>query len=119
MRNTDPAVVGVKPPRNLEQAEMERAKQKATESLDSYDLYLRGMALTYKRSYPEARELFNNAFREDPEYAAAYAMAAWTLLNQQATGGIPLEDDETREAVQLANIASKLANEDAFTLARS
>ena len=112
------SVVGLIAPK-LEQAEMERAKQKATESLDSYDLYLRGMELTYKRSYPEARELFRNAFREDPEYAAAYAMAAWTFINQQATGGIPLDEDMTREAVRLANIASKLANEDAFTLARS
>src|SRR5436190_7433002 len=51
------SVVGLIAPK-LEQAEMERAKQKATESLDSYDLYLRGMELTYKRSYPEARELF-------------------------------------------------------------
>src|SRR4051812_29949575 len=112
------SVVGLIAPK-LEQAEMERAKQKATESLDSYDLYLRGMGLTYKRSYPEARELFRNAFRVDPEYAGAYAMAAWTLINQQATGGIPLEEDMTREAVRLANIASRLANEDAFTLARS
>src|SRR3954447_13006711 len=112
------SVVGLIAPK-LEQAEMERAKQKATESLDSYDLYLRGMGLTYKRSYSEARELFINAFQKDPEYAAAYAMAAWTFINQQATGGIPLSDGETREAVRLANIASKLANEDAFTLARS
>jgi len=103
----------------LEQAEIERARQKPTESLDSYDLYLRGMALTYKRSYREAFELFTKAFEEDPDYAAAYAMAAWTFLSQQATGGIPLTEEMTAEAVRLANIASKLTNDDAFTLSRS
>jgi adenylate cyclase len=111
-------VVGLIAPK-LEQAEIERARQKPTESLDSYDLYLRGMALTYKRSYREALELFRKAFEEDPDYAAAYAMSAWTSLSQQATGGIPLTEEMTAEAVRLANIASKQANEDAFTLARS
>jgi TolB-like protein/class 3 adenylate cyclase/Tfp pilus assembly protein PilF len=111
-------VVGLLAPR-LEQAEIERARQKPTENLDSYDLYLRGMASTYKRSYREALELFTKCFEEDPDYAAAYAMAAWTFLSQQATSGIPLTEEMTAEAVRLANIASKQANEDAFTLARS
>ena len=77
------------------------------------------MALTYRRSYGEARELFKKAFEVDPDYAAAYAMAAWAFINQQATGGIPLTEEMTAEAVRLARIASKQANEDAFTLARS
>ena len=112
------SVVGLLAP-TLEQAEIERARHKPTERLDSYDLYLRGMALTYRRSYSEARELFKKAFEVDPDYAAAYAMAAWAFINQQSTGGIPLTDEMTAEAVRLARIASKQANEDAFTLARS
>ena len=112
------SVVGLLAP-TLEQAEIERARQKPTESLDSYDLYLRGMALTYRRSYGEARELFKKAFAVDPDYAAAYAMAAWAYINQQATGGIPLTEEMRDEAIRLARMASKQANEDAFTLARS
>ena len=112
------SVAGLLAP-TLEQAEIERARHKSTERLDSYDLYLRGMALTYRRSYGEARELFKKAFEADPDYAAAYAMAAWAFLNQQSTGGIPLTDEMTIEAVRLARIASKQANEDAFALARS
>jgi TolB-like protein/class 3 adenylate cyclase/tetratricopeptide (TPR) repeat protein len=112
------SVVGLIAPK-LEQAEMERAKQKPTESLDSYDLYLRGMAAAYKRSYRDALELFTKCFENDPEYAAAYAMAAFTIQNQQAIGGIPITEDVRAEAVRLANIASKLANEDAFTCARA
>src|SRR5262249_39486388 len=41
------SVVGAIAPR-LEQAEMERARRKPTESLDAYDLFLRGQANVYK-----------------------------------------------------------------------
>src|SRR5664279_2612945 len=77
------SVVGLIAP-TLEQAEIERAKQKPTDRLDSYDFYLRGMALAHRmRSLPEAREFFKKAFEQDPEYGAAYVMAAWTLMMQQ------------------------------------
>jgi adenylate cyclase len=113
------SVVGLIAPK-LEQAEMERAKQKPTERLDSYDFYLRGMALADRRKFlPEAREFFRKAFELDPGYGAAYAMAAWTLLRQQAVGGIPLTAEMRTEAIRLANLGSRLASEDAFALARS
>ena len=41
------SVVGAIAPR-LEQAEIERAKRKPTESLDAYDYYLRGMAAVHR-----------------------------------------------------------------------
>src|SRR4030095_9809311 len=41
------SVVGAIAPR-LEQAEIDRARRKPTESLDAYDLFLRGLANTYK-----------------------------------------------------------------------
>ena len=113
------SVVGLIAPK-LEQAEVERAKQKPTERLDSYDFYLRGMALADRRKFlPEAREFFRKAFELDPGYGAAYAMAAWTLLRQQAVGGIPLTAEMRTEAIRLANLGSRLASEDAFALARS
>ena len=77
------SVVGLVAP-TLEQAEIERARRKPTDRLDSYDYYLRGMALANKRgSLTEARAFFRKAFEQDPEYGAAYAMAAWTLMMQQ------------------------------------
>jgi TolB-like protein/class 3 adenylate cyclase len=113
------SVVGLLAP-TLEQAEIERSKQKPTDRLDSYDLYLRGMALVNRRgSLPEAGEFFRKAFEQDPEYAAAYAMAAWTLLRQQAIGGVPLTAEMGSDAIRLANLGSRLANDDAFALARS
>src|SRR5258707_11951761 len=70
------SVVGLIAPR-LEQAEFERARQKPTEKLDSYDFYLRGAALLHQRaSVTEAYEFFKKAVDHDPEYAAAHTMVA-------------------------------------------
>jgi adenylate cyclase len=87
--------------------------------LQSYDFYLRGLAMLHKRALNEAEKLFRRAFQEDSEYAAAKAMTAWTLLNQQTINGILLTDQQRREAIDLANVAAKEADEDAFSLARS
>jgi TolB-like protein/class 3 adenylate cyclase len=113
------SVVGLLAP-TLEQAEIERTKQKPTESLDSYDLYLRGMALVNRRrSFREAREFFKKAFERDPEYGAAYAMAASTLMFEQAVSGVPLTPELRTEAIRLAHLGSRVGSDDAFTLARS
>jgi TolB-like protein len=111
-------VVGLIAP-TLEQAEIERSSQKPTDSLDGYDFYLRGMALVMRRRrQSEAREFFKKAFERDPRYAAAYAMAAWTLLVQQVSSGLPLTAEMHAEAIQHAHLGARLANADAFTLAR-
>jgi TolB-like protein/class 3 adenylate cyclase len=113
------SVVGLIAP-TLEQAEIERAKQKPTDRLDSYDFYLRGMALVNRmRSLPEAREFFRKAFEQDPEYGAAYAMAAWTLMMQQSISGVPLSAEMRSEGIRLAHRASAVGSDDAFALARS
>jgi TolB-like protein/class 3 adenylate cyclase len=112
------SVVGLIAPK-LEQAEIERARQKPTESLDSYDFFLRGMALTNKGKYAEARQFFSKAYQQDPEYGPAYAMAAATLMFEQGTSGAPLTVEQRGEAIRLAHSASRLAGDDAFTLARS
>jgi TolB-like protein/class 3 adenylate cyclase len=115
------SVVGLIAPK-LEQAEIERAKHKPTERLDSYDLYLRGMELVSTRTLaplPEALELFKKAFERDPDYAAAYAMAAWTILLQQSISGIPLTNKKRTDAIRLANLGATKGMDDAFALSRS
>jgi adenylate cyclase len=113
------SVVGLIAP-TLEQAEIERARQKPTDRLDSYDYYLRGMALANKMgSLLEAREFFRKAFERDPEYGAAYAMAASTLMMQQGTSGVPLSAEARTDAIRLAHLGSKVGSDDAFALARS
>jgi TolB-like protein/class 3 adenylate cyclase len=111
------SVVGLIAP-SIEQAEFERARQKPTDKLDSYDFYLRGAALLHQRSSAtEAYGYFKKAIERDPEYAAAHAMVAWTWMARQAIGGLPLADDDRAEALRHARRAARLADEDAFVLA--
>ena len=67
----------------LEQAEIERAKRKPTESLDAYDYYLRGTASFHqstREAIDKALPLFEKAIALDPDFASAYGtMAAWCI----------------------------------------
>jgi TolB-like protein/class 3 adenylate cyclase len=110
-------VVGVIAPK-IEQAEIERANQKPTDRLDSYDYYLRAVALYNKRMYTAACPLFKKAYELDPQCAAAYAGAASSLSLQQAIDGVPLTAEVRAEAIELANIGAGLANEDPLVLQR-
>jgi TolB-like protein/class 3 adenylate cyclase len=104
----------------LEQAEIDKAKSKPTALLDAYDLYLKGVALVrYDRRFDEAYDVFAKAFALDPNYAAAYAMAAQCLTFQQSTRGSSLSPDAHAEAIRLARMAAKLAQEDANAMARA
>jgi TolB-like protein/class 3 adenylate cyclase len=112
------SVVGLIAPR-LEQAEIERARQKPTENLDSYDFFLRGTALSNRREFAEARQFFSKAYEQDPEYGPAYAMAAATLMFEQGVSGVPLTAEKRAEAIRLAHVAFRVGGDDAFTLALS
>jgi TolB-like protein/class 3 adenylate cyclase/tetratricopeptide (TPR) repeat protein len=112
------SVVGLIAPK-LEQAEIERAKQKPTESLDSYDFFLRGMALANRRKFAEARGFFIKAYERDPEYGPAYATAATTLMHEQAISGVPLTAEQRAEAIRLSHLAARTAGDDAYALARA
>jgi adenylate cyclase len=104
----------------LEQAEIDEAKSKPTTLLDAYDLYLKGVALVrYDRRFDEAYDAFAKAFALDPNYAAAYAMAAQCLTFQQSVRGASLSPDAYAEAIRLARMAAKLAQEDANAMARA
>jgi TolB-like protein/Tfp pilus assembly protein PilF len=101
----------------LQQAEIERARRKPTESLDAYDYYLRGMASFHqgnRKAVAEALELFNKAIQLDPGFALAYAMSAWCYYVPLSfwTGG----RDEALEAERLARRAAQLGKDDATAL---
>jgi adenylate cyclase len=102
----------------IERAEIERAKQRATSTTDSYDTYLRGMALVYRRQFTEARTLFKRAAEQDPEYAAAYAMSASMYSSEKAMNGIIHNPEMCADALRDANTALGITIEDAFVLAR-
>jgi TolB-like protein len=72
------SVVGAIAPR-LEQAEIERAKRKPTESLSAYDCFLRGMAGWHdwtRTGHDAALRQFYRAIELDPTFARPHALAA-------------------------------------------
>jgi len=108
--------------RQLEQAEIKRAKRKPTDSLDAYDYYLRGMAsfhLRTREAIGEALPLFEKAIELDPEFASAYAMAAWCHFWRKINGWMVDRGREIAEGVRLARQAVALGQDDAVALARS
>jgi TolB-like protein len=114
-------VVGAIAPQ-LERAEIERAKRKPTESLDAYDCYLRGMANLHqgtREAINEALPLFYRAIEFDPEFASAYAMAAWCHMWRKVHGWMTDRSREIAEGARLARRAVDLGKDDAVALARS
>ena len=112
------SVVGTIAPK-LEQAEIERSKRKPTDSLDAYDYFLRGMAAFHqfsKASNLEAVELFSRASDLDPNYGAAYGMAARCYLQRKGFGWVGDPKLEAAETERLARLAADLGREDAVAL---
>jgi len=115
------SVVGAIAPK-LEQAEIERAKRKPTESLDAYDYFLRGMANFYQRSRKandDALQLFYKAIEFDPDFATAYGMAAWCHAWRNLSGWMTDRAQEIAEGSRLAWRAVELGKDDAVALARA
>jgi len=113
------SVVGAIAPR-LEQAEVERAKHKPTESLDAYDYFLRGIASLHswtKESNDEALRLFNKAIELDPDFASAYGMASWCYVRRKGSRWMTDRVQETAEAARLGRRAVELGWDDPVALA--
>jgi TolB-like protein/Tfp pilus assembly protein PilF len=111
-------VVGAIAPK-LEQAEIERAKRKPTESLDAYDHYLRGLACVYrwtKRDSDEALQHFSQAIALDPDFASAYGMAARCYSARKVSGWVDDIARETAEAARLARKVAQIGRDDAVAL---
>jgi TolB-like protein len=114
------SVVSAIAPR-LEQAEIERAKRKPTESLDAYDYFLRGMESAYqdtRETVTEALQLFSKAIELDPGFAAAQGMAAYCYVLRKAGGWMSDRAREIAEAERLARKAVQLGKDDAVPLSR-
>lgn len=111
-------VVGAVAPQ-LQQAEIERAKRKPTESLGAYELFFRGMANFYQWTLEgtnEALRLFHRAVELDPDFASAYGMAAYCYLWRKVNGWTVNNEQETGEAGRLARRAVDLGQDDAVAL---
>ena len=115
------SVVGAIAPQ-LERAEIERAKRKPTESLDAYDYYLRGMANLHRgtrEAIDEALPQFYQARSSSiPNFASAYAMAAWCHFWRKVNGWMTDRPREIAEGARLARRAVELGRDDAVALTR-
>jgi tetratricopeptide (TPR) repeat protein len=115
------SVVGPIAPQ-LENAEIERAKRKQTDSLDAYDYFLRGMASFYRltrKANDEALRLFSRAIELDPDFAVAHAMAAWCFVWRKLNGWMIDREWEIAEGGRLARQSVELGRDDAIALSRS
>jgi tetratricopeptide (TPR) repeat protein len=113
------SVVGAIAPK-LEQAEMERAQRKPTESLDAYDYYLRGLAGVHQWSREgniQALSHFKRATELDPSFASAYGMAARCYSQRIGFGWVIDRQQEIADARWLARRAEELGKDDAVALA--
>ncbi|PBB23415.1 MULTISPECIES: adenylate/guanylate cyclase domain-containing protein [unclassified Mesorhizobium] len=113
------SIVGAIAPK-MEQAEIERARRKPTESLEAYDYYLRGLA-TFDRTITkaageEALRLFNQAIARDPEFALAHARAARCYSTRKSNGWMVDRTQEVEEALGFASRAIDLGRDDAIAL---
>jgi adenylate cyclase len=105
--------------RKLEQAEIERAKRKPTDSLDAYDFYLRGLAMAntgLREASDAALQMFTLALERDPDFTLAYAQAAFCYSLRKMNGWMVNREQETAEAARLAKRAVELGRDDAVAL---
>jgi TolB-like protein/class 3 adenylate cyclase len=103
----------------LEQAEIERAKRKPTESLDAYDYFLRGTASLHqgtKEAISEALRLFYQAIELDPEFSSAFGMAAWCYVVRKVNGWMGDLVQEVAETRRLTRRAAEFGRDDAVAL---
>jgi TolB-like protein/class 3 adenylate cyclase len=107
----------------MENAEIERAKRKLTDSLDAYALYLRGLAKFYqygsRQANDEALQLFNSAIEIDPDFASAYGRAATCYVAAKTNSWFSVTANETFEVMRLARRAVEVGKVDAFAFAAS
>ena len=97
----------------------QRAKRKPPGSLDSYDYYLHGLANSYqdtKEANDQALRFFGKATELDPDFAAAYGMAALCYVERWWKRWMLDPQKEVAEAARLVNRAAALGRNDAVAL---
>jgi TolB-like protein len=98
----------------VSRSEGRRALHSRTDSLEAYDIYLRGRAAWHdwrKESNRKAEELFAKAIELDPTFAHAYGYLAYTLL-QGSLVGWERSPEKLQRACELAQKAVTLAPSD-------
>jgi adenylate cyclase len=115
------SVIGAISPKLL-QSEFERSNRKPTSNLSAYDYYLRGLSKLHtskREAFAEAKSLFQKAVELDPEYALAYATAAFWCCLLISFGWSEDRAREAKDAISAARKALELNKGDALVLAQA
>lgn len=110
-------VVGAIAPR-LERAEIDRVKRAATEDLDAYDLYLRGLASWNrwtKTDNAKALQHFYAAMEKDRDYSTPYGLAASCYFFAKVNSWESRFDE--KEIARLVDAAAQIGADDPVALA--
>jgi TolB-like protein/DNA-binding winged helix-turn-helix (wHTH) protein len=105
--------------RHLQRAVIDRAKCKPAQKLTSRDYFLRGMRSFYclnAEGSNDALRHFNKAIALDPEFAAAYGMAAWCYVWRKINRWMIDPAQEQIDGVRLARCAIELGRDDGVAL---
>ena len=92
----------------LERAEFERVARLPTEDLQAYELYLRGIAYNQRKNKENnalARQMFEQAIQDDPNYARAMAECSLAHLNDVFNQWTDSPGEALRKAEDLARRA--------------
>jgi adenylate cyclase len=103
----------------LQQAEIQRAQTKPTESLTAYDLYLRALGLFYdltKDSLTEALALLDRCIAADRRYSSAYALACLCHMNRKMLNW-DLAGETEVNGLQAAKVAIETGTDNPAALA--
>ncbi|MFI4973274.1 MAG: TIR domain-containing protein [Caulobacterales bacterium] len=114
-------VAGIIEP-TVQQAEVRRVSRRPTESMGSYDLYLRALPLYQTFLAAEvfrALELLNRAIALDPDFGSALASAAECHAFIVINGWSDDPESHRRRGIELARRAVSAAGDDAEVLAKA
>jgi TolB-like protein len=114
------SVIGLIEPQ-IQQAEIERSRQKRPDSFDAWDLYVQAVPLVLSAKvsdYDVAIALLHRALALEPNYCPALAMASWAHERRWTFGGIASAAvDDVQIAFALAHRAVETGPNDALALA--
>jgi adenylate cyclase len=95
----------------LTEGEQARMWQHSTESLEAYELFLRGRALAMRKTpetHAQARQFFEQAIALDPQFAVAYVHLGWLYKVEARFRWSPLPAASLQQAQAFAHKALAL-----------
>jgi TolB-like protein len=116
-RITESVTAAIEP--KLQEAEIERLKQKPASNLDAYDLLLRAQRFEFEyteESINDAIRCVEQALAIDPAYAPAMALGAYCYAERRNQGWAKNRNAEAAQGLRLAQHAVELEPENSTVL---